>query len=330
MNGLEEFGTELNKAVNELIDQPCVTEQPKMERAIGEKDDQLNSSFCQWAKYPNGIFQATSVTIKTLPPDCYKIDTNRNGLMFISHPMKTDNLIKFDDDQYSSNLLKEINTFWTLEKEFKDYGFLHKRGIILWGAAGSGKTSIIQLIIKDLIENFDGIVLICSCSPDLVSEAIKQIKQVEPNRKIICLFEDIDAIIKRFGEPDILSLLDGETQVNNVLNLATTNYPEMLDKRIVSRPRRFDRRIKVEMPTRSVRQQYFQNKVGDKVNKEEIEKWVNATEGFSFAALTELVVLTKCLKNDFEKSINDIKELIDCKISSDQLDKSRIGFGVKK
>ena len=124
----------------------------------------------------------------------------------------------------------------------------------------------------------------------------------------------------------MLSLLDGETQINNVLNLATTNYPELLDKRIVSRPRRFDRRIKIGMPSADVRLQYFTHKVGKKVSKEEITKWVDATEGFSFAALTELVVLTKCLKNDFEKAIEDIKSLIDCKLSSDQYERSKVGF----
>lgn len=320
MSDLAEFGTELRTLETSIMDEPC-NKSPDTPR---EKNE-LSSSYCQWGCYPNGIFQATSITRKNLPPNCYQVDANKNGLLFIAHDMKTDDLIKLNDE-YSVNLLKEINDFWTLEDEFKKFGFLHKRGIILHGPAGGGKTCIVQMIIKDLINNFDGIVLIGNCSPGLIAEAIKQIKQVEPNRKIICLFEDIDAIIRRYSESDLLSLLDGETQVNNVLNIATTNYPEVLDKRIVSRPRRFDRRIKVNMPSAAVRKQYFESKVGDKIDSDELEKWVNATEGFSFAALTELVVLTKCLKNNFEKSISDIRELIECKISSDQYDKSKVGF----
>lgn len=320
---LEVFGTEVNrKESNPLA--------PQEERCTSKQDERkLSSSYCQWGCFPNGIYQATSITKKTLPSDCYQLDTNNFGLMFISHPMKTDDLIKFNDE-YSTKLLKEINSFWSLEKEFFNFGFLHKRGILLWGAQGSGKTSIVQLIIKDLIQNFDGIVLICNCSPSLVAESIKQIKQVEPKRKIICLFEDIDAIIRRFGEAELLSLLDGETQVNNVLNIATTNYPELLDKRIVSRPRRFDRRIRIDMPSAEVREQYFVNKVGDKVDKKEIDTWVEATDGFSFAALTELVVLVKCLKNNFNDAIKDIRDLIDHKVSSDHYEKGQIGFGVKK
>jgi SpoVK/Ycf46/Vps4 family AAA+-type ATPase len=322
MNDLAEFGTELRSRDDGLcidVTEPCNIKSSK------ERKDELSSSYCQWGCYPNGIFQATSITRKILPPNCYQLDANQNGLIFISHETKTDDLIRLNDE-YSVSLLKEINDFWSLEEEFKKFGFLHKRGLILHGPAGGGKTCIVQMIIKDLISNFDGVVLIGNCSPQLVAEAIKQVKQVEANRKIICLFEDIDSIIKKYGESDLLSLLDGETQINNVLNIATTNYPEVLDKRIVSRPRRFDRRIKINMPSAAVREQYFQNKVGDKIDKQEIEKWVSATEGFSFAALTELIVLVKCLKNNFEQAIEDLRNLIDCKVSSDQYDKSKVGF----
>ena len=63
--------------------------------------------------------------------------------------------------------------------------------------------------------------------------ALKVFREIEPNRSIIYIFEDIDSIIEHHGEDEILSVLDGEMQVNKVLNIATTNYPERLDRRIV-------------------------------------------------------------------------------------------------
>jgi ATP-dependent 26S proteasome regulatory subunit len=54
-----------------------------------------------------------------------------------------------------------------------------------------------------------------------------------------------------------LSVLDGENQVDKVLNIATTNYPEKLDRRLVGRPRRFDRLIYIDMPNHVVRREYF-------------------------------------------------------------------------
>ena len=60
------------------------------------------------------------------------------------------------------------------------------------------------------------------------------LRSIEPDTQIVCLFEDIDAYIGTYGEEEILSLLDGETQINKVLNVATTNYPRKLDQRITT------------------------------------------------------------------------------------------------
>ena len=43
---------------------------------------------------------------------------------------------------------------------------------------------------------------------------------------MICIFEDIDAIIQNYGDCVLLQWLDGHHQVDRVINLATTNYPE--------------------------------------------------------------------------------------------------------
>ena len=75
--------------------------------------------------------------------------------------------------------------------------------------------------------------------------------------------------------------MDGELQIDNVLFVATTNYPEKLDRRLVCRPSRFDIIRKVGMPTASAREVYLQTK-----NKRlcsdsaELADWVKQTEGF--------------------------------------------------
>src|SRR5262249_23195198 len=73
-------------------------------------------------------------------------------------------------------------------------------------------------------------------------------RQVEPDRPIVCVFEDIDAIIAVYGDSDLLQWLDGNQQVDRAGNLASTNYPEKLDRRIIARPRRFDRILRIATP----------------------------------------------------------------------------------
>jgi SpoVK/Ycf46/Vps4 family AAA+-type ATPase len=131
---------------------------------------------------------------------------------------------------------------------------------LLHGPAGSGKTCLVQQIIADIVKS-DGLVFQCTNHPAVFNDGLSQFRKVEPNRPIVCLFEDIDAIVEEHGEDEILTLLDGENQIDKVLNIATTNYPEKLDKRLVARPRRFDRVLEIGMPTAEVRKMYFQKKI---------------------------------------------------------------------
>jgi len=55
----------------------------------------------------------------------------------------------------------------------------------------------------------------------------------------------------------VLNLLDGVKQVDNIIYIATTNYPELLEERILNRPSRFDRRFHIGTPSAEVRKFYF-------------------------------------------------------------------------
>ena len=128
------------------------------------------------------------------------------------------------------------------------------------------------------------------------------------------MFEDIDAIVEEHGEDEILTLLDGENQIDRVLNIATTNYPEKLDRRLVARPRRFDRVIEIGMPSPAVRKMYFEKKLN--VSAEEIDKWVLASDTFSFAACAELVISVCCFEKKFEEAVKDLKAMMAAVLSS--------------
>jgi SpoVK/Ycf46/Vps4 family AAA+-type ATPase len=121
-------------------------------------------------------------------------------------------------------------------------------------------------------------------------------------------------------------LLDGESQIDFVLNLATTNYPEKLDRRIVARPRRFDRIIKVDMPGATVRQAYFEAKLTD-ASPAEIESLVEKSDGLSFAAMAEIIISVKCLDNNLEETLETLREMHKRTPSSREYDSREMGFG---
>jgi SpoVK/Ycf46/Vps4 family AAA+-type ATPase len=221
-------------------------------------------------------------------------------------------------------VLREIEEFWNREQEFRDLGFLHRRGYLLYGPAGGGKSCLVQQIIAGVVAQ-GGIVLLATVHPSQIDSALSIFRQVEPHRCLMCVLEDIDALIEQYGESQWLSLLDGESQVDHVLNVATTNYPEKLDRRVVARPRRFDRLLKIGNPTAPVREVFLRAKLPSSINGQ-LEEWVRATEGFSFAACAELVISVCCLGNSFETAAEQLRQLQKKKASSAEFDRMDIGY----
>jgi SpoVK/Ycf46/Vps4 family AAA+-type ATPase len=293
-----------------------------------EKEDPWNSvSLSQWAICGPHIYKPVSTTYNELQSGVYNISVSQyHGVIFEKKSVCVDDLLRFPDS-VSDKILKEITTFWSKGKKFKEHGFLHRRGYLLHGPAGSGKTCLVHQIIADIIES-GGLVFQCSNHPNVFSDGLRLFRKVEPRRPVVCLFEDIDAIIDEYGEDEILTLLDGENQIDKVLNLATTNYPEKLDPRLVARPRRFDRVLKIGMPSAVVRKMYFNKKL--KVSDTELDKWVGATDGFSFAACAELVISVCCFEKPFDEAVKILAEMTNAKPNSREYDTEKgIGFGAR-
>ena len=295
------------------------------ERNSDEKDELWNSvALSQWAVCGPNVFKPVSVTYPKLQSGIYGISvTQFHGVIFERKTICVDDLLRFPDS-VSEKILSEITTFWGKGKKFKEHGFLHRRGYLLHGPAGSGKTCLVHQIIADIIDA-GGLVFQCSSHPTVFNDGLALFRKVETNRPAVCLFEDIDAIIDEYGEDEILTLLDGENQIDKVLNIATTNYPEKLDPRLVARPRRFDRVLKIGMPSATVRKMYFNKKL--KVSPQELDKWVAATDGFSFASCAELVISVCCFEKPFEEAVKILNEMMGSKPkSSDYTSDDGVGF----
>ena len=78
-------------------------------------------------------------------------------------------------------------SFGGFREEFDKRGFIHKRGILLWGDPGSGKTSIVQLLIKRLVD--DGGLAVFIGHPSTAVSCLQMIRRIEPERKLIVILE---------------------------------------------------------------------------------------------------------------------------------------------
>lgn len=229
----------------------------------------------------------------------------------------------------SQQINNPLHTSITLEKlEIGDYyGFEidgNKR-FLLGDCTVTHNTSTLQQISQRIVDR--GGIAFYVDHPSLGAAGLELFRRIEPDRPVLVMLEDIDAIICNNGESSLLSLLDGELQIDNVVFIATTNYPERLDKRIMNRPSRFDVVKMIGMPSDEARAIYLSN-VSETLrnDKETLEKWVSLTKGYSIAHLKELLVSVEVFEVSLEDTVNRLNTMIDTRVSSEN-DEKRKEFG---
>jgi SpoVK/Ycf46/Vps4 family AAA+-type ATPase len=285
----------------------------------------------QWSYTQDGRYIPALPTVNAIPAGFYKVkyDSAIGGYHLASKNVSSDELYELPSDELV-DIIEDIKKFWENRHKYKQYNFIHKRGILLYGDPGAGKSGIIQLCTKNLITEQNGIVISIADTNDIENYVnfIQKLRAVEPERPLIVIMEDIDAIAAdtSWASSQLLNMLDGVDQIENVVYIATTNYPEKLADRITNRPSRFDRRYEVEMPTDLVRESYITNKLTEEdLRAIDINIWVEKTKGMSLAHLRELIVSVITLGNTFEETIDRLNGLkIKPRIKSS---KGGIGFG---
>lgn len=301
-----------------------------LEMTAPKKDKENSLSYSQWAIHGGGKYTPAMTTTAQLTSGFYEINSDSQiGTYMELKKVNTDELYQLPSPELT-DIIEDIEKFWDRADKYKEYGFLHKRGILLYGAPGTGKSGIIQLCTKHLIDKMDGIVINLTNGDqiELYSKFISSLRTVEPNRPLIVILEDIDSIAGEgtWSTSMLLNLLDGVKQIDNVVYIATTNYPEKLEERITNRPSRFDRRYEIEAPNAEVREAYINNKLNEAdLKKIDIKEWIKKSEGMSLAHMRELIISVVTMDNSFEDTINRLNGLkIKPKIKSKS---KKIGFG---
>jgi len=296
--------------------------------AAESDESELNLSHVQWTSNDGKVYVPAGQTKSVLVPGVYEIKSDhRVGLFFEKIPVKTEGLVRFPDSN-SDRVIDEIKKFWDREDVFKSYGLTHKRGIILYGPPGSGKSCTIQLVMQDVVER--GGVVIRFGHPDLFLNGIRTLRDIQPDTPVVVIMEDIDSILEMYNESEVLNILDGVNEINKVVFLATTNYPGELGARIINRPSRFDKRFKIGYPTNETRKLYFKNLIGADRIKDlniDIEQWVEDTHKMSIAHLRELFIAVIVLGDDYKEAVETLRTM---KENVDDREYGQVGFGANK
>jgi len=227
-----------------------------------------------------------------------------NGIFFKKRTIRNEDLIRFPESG-SDRIIEEIESFWDLEGRFKEAGVPYKRGIMMYGPPGSGKSCTLRIMVENLTKR--GGIVFDFPSPSLMVDGYELLRQIHPSMPIIVLMEDMDAILQRSSESEVLNLLDGMHGIEKTVFVATTNHPERLGSRVMNRPSRFDKRFFIGMPSEGMRRTYIKSKLDE--DEETVERWVEDTDGFSIAHIKELYVATHILGDDYGSAIETLREM---------------------
>ena len=169
---------------------------------------------------------------------------------------------------------------WPLEypEVFDQMDIEAAKGVLLYGPPGTGKTLLAKAIANEAQSNFISIK-----GPELlnkyVGESEKGVREVfekaRSNAPTVVFFDEIDSIAGERGRTtgdsgvgervvsQLLTELDGLEALEDVVVIATTNRPDLIDQALL-RPGRLDRHINVPIPDEDARRKIFEVHTRDK------------------------------------------------------------------
>lgn len=216
------------------------------------------------------------------------------------------------------------------------------KGVLLYGPPGTGKTMMAKAVATESEANFinvkgpEFLSKWVGESEKAVRETFRKARQAAP---CVIFMDEIDSIAPtRGGEGDshvtervisqLLTEIDGMQSLNNVIVIAATNRPDILDPALL-RPGRFDRIVKVGMPDLEARKQILHIHTDRKplADDVDLDKLAEKTEGFTgadLAALTNEAVML-AIRSTIAKN-GDNKELM----KSQKIDMSFFNMALEK
>lgn len=249
----------------------------------------------------NGGWLPVRDTRNNLPAGPIEVIMTNSGVAFREKSIVYDDVVIIDSN-VTPFVLKKVKKLFSMDEFFKKRGYLKKRGILLYGPPGTGKTTTINKL-SELMRDMNGIMLYCD-DLDWLQMALPQIRGIEGvDRPIIVVLEDIERHQHR-QEEKLLSILEGENQTSNIVFLATTNKLGNIPTRVL-RNGRLDLKLRTFYPTADERRSFLVAKV--ELQGEELDTWVEATEGLSFAHLKELDVSVNGFGENFDEVLANIQ-----------------------
>lgn len=176
----------------------------------------------------------------------------------------------------------------------RDAGRHLKRGLLLHGSPGTGKTLTAMYLAAQMRDRT--ILLLTGRALGLIETSCWMARALQPSTVIL---EDVDLVAEERTRPgqacsvilfELLNQMDGLADDADILFILTTNRPDILEPALAARPGRVDQAIEIPMPDAVSRRRLFDlYGRGLRLDVEDIDQFVRRTEGVSAAFIRELL-----------------------------------------
>ncbi len=224
--------------------------------------------------------------------------------------------------------LKEVVDFLKHPKKFIDIGARIPRGVLLLGSPGTGKTLLARAVAGEAnvpflsISGSEFVEMFVGVGASRVRDLFKRAKKMSP---CIIFIDEIDAVGRKRGAGmggshdereqtlnQILVEMDGFDQSANVIVIAATNRPDVLDAALL-RPGRFDRQVVLDEPDIADREEILKVHANKKPLAKDVSlrKIAERTPGFSGADLMNLLNEAAIKAARVNKKIIDMTDVLE-------------------
>jgi hypothetical protein len=189
---------------------------------------------------------------------------------------------------------RQTITFSKQREKLKAAGRHIKRGMLLYGSPGTGKTLTAMYLANQMPERT--VILLTGRGIGLLEQSCQMARLLQPATVIL---EDVDLVAEERTRQDVgcnallfalLNQMDGLADDADILFLLTTNRPEILEPALASRPGRIDQAIEIPLPDHACRQRLFDlYGQGLTLHLERLPQLLDQTEGVSGAFIRELM-----------------------------------------
>lgn len=250
-----------------------------------------------------------------LEPGIWSIELKESGFEY--------GLTSFTNDEvlssfvHTKNITEKIDKFFSKLSIYKELGIeVPRRGVLLFGPAGGGKSTAIGKIINERSKDKDTAIVYWNTSKFDSSDVKNLFKSTDFSKveKFILIVEDIGGVeIDETTIPSdssLLSILDNQEKIftKPTMIIATTNFPEVFLGNLTNRPQRFDDKIEIGYPDPIARGELFKFLGKEYVSNEDVEV-IRETKynKFTPAHLREVVIRARLYD---KTNIESMQELL--------------------